>query len=75
MKKGFVWLDTGLPMNLLEASNFIKTIEDREGINIGCIEEISLNKGFIDKDQYDKLISSMPSSAYKKRVDFNDGNY
>lgn len=74
MKKGFVWLDTGLPMNLLEASNFIKTIEDREGINIGCIEEISLNKGFIDKKQYEKLVSSMPTSAYKNRVDFNNGS-
>lgn len=49
--RGFAWLDTGTYESLIEASMFIKTIEDRQGMKIGCIEEIAFNKGFISQKQ------------------------
>ena len=48
---GFAWLDTGTHESLLEASQFIQTIEKRQGIKIGCLEEIAFEKGFISKNQ------------------------
>lgn len=47
--KGFTWLDTGNPDSLLEASNFIQTIEKIQDVKVTCIEEIVLNKGYIYK--------------------------
>ena len=60
MSRGFAWLDTGTHDSLLEASNFVKTIENRQGLKISCIEEIAYKYGYIDKktllenaDKYD----------------------
>lgn len=53
--RGFAWLDTGTHDSLIDASVFIKTIEDRQGMKIGCIEEIAYNKGFITRRQLLKL--------------------
>jgi len=64
--RGFAWLDTGTPESLLDASNFIGTIESRESLKIGCIEEISLRMGFLNFKQYNKLIKSYPDCDYKK---------
>ena len=50
MSRGYAWLDTGTYDSLLEASNFIKTIESRQGLKISCIEEIAYKYGYIDKD-------------------------
>jgi len=51
MGRGYAWLDTGTHDSLIDASIFIKTIEDRQGLKIGCIEEVAYRKGYISKDQ------------------------
>ena len=63
--RGIAWLDSGTPESLLDASTFIATIEQRQGLKIGCIEEAAYNVGFIDKDGIDKIIEEMPNSFYR----------
>jgi len=57
--RGFAWLDTGTFSSLIDASVFIKTIEERQGLKIGCIEEIAYKMGYIDKKQLRKLASQV----------------
>jgi|TARA_Y100000996_G_scaffold70578_1_gene47658 glucose-1-phosphate thymidylyltransferase len=66
MDKEFVWLDTGTQDSLLEASNFIKTIEKRQGLKIACIEEIAIKKGYILKSDLKNIINSMGASNYSE---------
>jgi len=63
--RGVAWLDTGTPDSLLEASNFIATIEKRQGLKIACIEEVAYNMGFITKDDLKQLASKVPNGAYR----------
>jgi glucose-1-phosphate thymidylyltransferase len=63
--RGLAWLDTGTPEALLQASNFFGVIEDRQGLKVACIEEIAYNKGFINKDQLNRLVERIPASLYK----------
>ena len=65
MKRGMVWLDAGTPESLLDSSNFIGTIEKRQGRKIGCIEEISYIKKFITREQLEQHINTLPNSPYK----------
>jgi glucose-1-phosphate thymidylyltransferase len=62
--RGFAWLDTGTPESLLQAANFIETIESRQGLKASCIEEIAYRRGFIDKSQLEKLIEPLKKSQY-----------
>ncbi len=62
--RGFAWLDTGTHKSLLEAGEFIATIEKRQALKIGCIEEIAYRLGYIDKDQLQSLAAALSSSSY-----------
>lgn len=62
--RGVAWLDSGTHDNLVEASMFIKTIEKRQGLKIGCIEEIALKKDFISKEDFKNIIKRMPENSY-----------
>ena len=65
MSRGFAWLDTGTHESMLEASQFIQTIERRQGLKVACIEEIAYTKGFIDKKQFEDVIKAIPKSLYR----------
>lgn len=62
--RGFAWLDTGTHDSLLQASNFIATIEQRQGLKVSCIEEIAYKKGFINKEQLLELARPLSKNQY-----------
>ena len=62
--RGTAWLDTGTIQSLLDAANFIRVLEERQGLKIGCPEEIAFRHGFIDAAQLEKLAESLGSSGY-----------
>jgi glucose-1-phosphate thymidylyltransferase len=64
LERGFAWLDTGTHHSLLEAANFIQTVENIQGIKIACLEEIALHKGFISIDNVKEMLKTMGKSTY-----------
>jgi glucose-1-phosphate thymidylyltransferase len=64
MGRGMAWLDTGTHESLLQASNYIHTIEMRQGLKISCVEEIAYKMGYIDRDQLLSLADQLKNSAY-----------
>ncbi len=64
--RGMAWLDTGTPDSLLQASNFIQVIEERQGLKIGCIEEIAFRNGYINSEQLQKIAVGYGKNSYGK---------
>ena len=64
MGRGHAWLDTGTHESLIEASQFIQTIEKRQGLKIACPEEIAYRMGYIDADQVQRLAEPLAKSGY-----------
>ena len=68
MGRGFAWLDTGTPDSLLEAGNFVATLERRQGFRIACPEEVAFAQGFIDRAQLEKLGVALGKSDYARYI-------
>jgi len=64
MGRGYAWLDTGTHESLIAASNFIETIEQRQGLKVACPEEIAFRKGFIDAEQLSRLALPLAKNGY-----------
>ena len=62
--RGYAWLDTGTPTSLLRAAQFVETVEDRQGLQIGSPEEVAWRKGFIDDGAFARLIEPIRQSEY-----------
>ena len=62
--RGFAWLDTGTHDSLLQASQFVQTVEARQGLKIGCVEEVAFRMGYIDRDQLLTLAAALEKSGY-----------
>ena len=65
LSRGVAWLDTGTTTTLLEAGNYIATIEHRQGLKIACLEEVALRMGFISQADLIKIIDGLPKNEYR----------
>jgi len=64
LDRGTAWLDTGTFASLMQAGNFVQVIEDRQGLKVGCIEEIAYKMGFISAEELEKLAAPLTKSGY-----------
>jgi glucose-1-phosphate thymidylyltransferase len=69
MDRGFAWLDTGTPDFIMDASEFVRTIEHRRGWMIACIEEIAFRSGFIDAEQLLRIAASLKNTSYGRYLE------
>ncbi|MFO7299828.1 MAG: glucose-1-phosphate thymidylyltransferase RfbA [Actinomycetes bacterium] len=67
--RGIAWLDSGTHDSLLQAANFIATVEHRQGLKIACLEEIAYLKGYVDRAHFEQLIAGMPNSSYRQYLE------
>jgi glucose-1-phosphate thymidylyltransferase len=67
--RGYAWLDTGTPDSLLDASNYIATMERRQGLKIGCIEEVAFRMGYIDNSRFEGIIERLPVNDYRNYLE------
>jgi glucose-1-phosphate thymidylyltransferase len=66
LSRGMAWLDTGTQISLLEAGNYIATIEHRQGLKIACLEEVAFRMGFIDQAQLERIVDGLPKGEYRE---------
>ena len=64
MGRGLAWLDTGTHESLIEAGQFIHTVEKRQGLKVACLEEIAYEKGWISKDQLIEMAQELSKTEY-----------
>jgi glucose-1-phosphate thymidylyltransferase len=64
LDRGTAWLDTGTFASLQQAGQFVEVIEERQGLKVGCIEEIAYEQGFIDANQLEQLAQPLVKSGY-----------
>jgi glucose-1-phosphate thymidylyltransferase len=69
LARGTAWLDTGTPENLLSAANFVSVIEERQGLKIGCPEEVALREGYITMTEFKSNVESMPFGEYRSYLE------
>ena len=67
--RGIAWLDTGTPASLLEAGNYIATVERQQNYKIACLEEVAFNRGFIDATQFERLIAATRNPDYRRYLE------
>jgi glucose-1-phosphate thymidylyltransferase len=67
--RGYAWLDTGTQDSLLDASNYIATMERRQGLKIGCIEEVAFRMSYIDQNQLEGIIERLPANDYRNYLE------
>ncbi len=68
MDRGTAWLDTGTFASLMQAGQYVQVIEERQGLKIGCIEEIAWRMGFIDDSQAEQIAQPLVNSGYGKYI-------
>jgi glucose-1-phosphate thymidylyltransferase len=66
LSRGMAWLDTGTQTSLLEAGNYIATIEHRQGLKVACLEEVALRMKFISCDDLAKTVEQLPKGDYRE---------
>lgn len=66
--RGFAWLDTGTHESLMDASNFVHTIEKRQGLKVACLEEIAFRKGWLDKATLEELVKPLMKTSYGQYI-------
>jgi glucose-1-phosphate thymidylyltransferase len=64
LNRGTAWLDTGTFASLMQAGQFVQVIEERQGLKIGCIEELAWRNGYIDNNQLEKIATPLQKSGY-----------
>lgn len=69
MDRGVAWLDSGTHDSLLDAANFVATVEHRQSIKIACLEEVALRAGFLDLTRLEVIVADMPDSAYRQYLE------
>ena len=69
MDRGVAWLDSGTHDSLLDAANFVATVEHRQSIKIACLEEVALHAGFLDRPRLESIVEEMPSSSYREYLE------